>query len=108
MPILAEYYDQRALDSEELQAIEYMKNVSGSAHGALNPSSRESFAAKLALTRLNRPFTDIFRLRYQGRMETRITGVHLMMHREMQRHGKVFWDWSADEWMDTLCPKANI
>ena len=31
-----------------------------------------------------------------------------MMHREMYRHGKMFWDWSADEWMDTLCPTAAV
>jgi len=31
-----------------------------------------------------------------------------MMYREMDRHGKIFWRWSPDEWMDTLCPKATV
>jgi integrase len=108
MPILPDSYDQRSFSSDERLAIEHMKDVSSTAHGALNPNSRETSAAKSALTRLNQPFTDIFRLRYQDRMERRITGVHFMMHREMHRHGKVFWNWSPDEWMDTLGSKASV
>ncbi len=108
MPILPDSYDQRPFSSEERQAIEHMNDVSSTAHGPLNPSSRESSAAKSALTRLHQPFTDIFRLRYQGRRERRITGVHLTMDREMHRHGKVFWSWSPDEWMDTLGTKASV
>ena len=108
MPILPDSYDQRPFSPEECQAIEHMKNVSSYAHGVFNPSSRESRAAKSMLTRLSQPFTDIFHLRYQGRMEARCTGVHLMMYREMARHGKIFWSWSPDEWMDTLCPKATV
>jgi len=108
MPVMPEYYDQRPFSFEERQAIDHMKNVSSSAHGVQNPSSRESSAARSVLTRLHQPFTDIFRLRYQSRMETKITSVHLMMYREMDRHGKIFWSWSPDEWIDTLCPMARV
>jgi len=108
MPITPDDYDQRPFSSEECQAIEHMKNVSSYAHGVFNPSSRESRAAKFVLTRLAQPFTDIFHLRYQGRREERCTGVHLMMYREMARHGKIFWDWSPNEWMETLCPQARV
>ena len=108
MPITPDDYDQRPFSSEECQAIEHMKNVSSYAHGVFNPSSRESRAAKSMLTRLSQPFTDIFHLRYQGRMEERCSGVHLMMYREMARHGKFFWNWSLNEWMDTICPNRML
>src|SRR6266566_2426429 len=108
MPITPDDYDRSPLSSEEHQAIEHMKNVSSCVHGVFNPSSRESRAAKSVLTRLSQPFTDIFHLRYQGRMEARCTGVHLMMYREMARHGKMFWNWSPNEWTETLCPQARV
>ncbi|HYU73326.1 MAG TPA: hypothetical protein VEL31_11660, partial [Ktedonobacteraceae bacterium] len=31
-----------------------------------------------------------------------------MMYREMARHGKIFWNWSPNEWMETLCPQARV
>jgi hypothetical protein len=30
------------------------------------------------------------------------------MRGEMHRHGKMFWDWSAQEWIDTLCPTPAL
>jgi integrase len=33
-----------------------------------------------------------------------IREVQRVMHCEMLRHGKSFWDWSEQEWLETLCP----
>src|SRR6266567_2836453 len=103
MPIVPELYDRSPLTNEELQALEHLGNASRGASGKSNSGSRESFAARKALARLNQPLTDIFCLRHQDRTKIRISSVHLVMHREMYRHGKMFWDWAPDEWMETLC-----
>ena len=108
MPITPEDYDQSPLTDAERRALEHLGNASGFARGAMNTASRESFAARSALTRLDQPFTDIFRLRHQDRNQKRLTSVHFVMHREMYRRGKMFWDWSADEWMDTLRPTSAV
>jgi integrase len=108
MPIVPEDYDRSPLTDAERQALEHLGNASGFARGAMNTASRESFAARSALARLDQPLTDIFRLRHQDRNRKRLTSVHFVMHREMYRHGKPFWDWSADEWMDTLRPTSAV
>ncbi len=103
MPIVPENYDRSPLTHEERQALEHLGHASRRASGTSNSGSRESFAARKALARLNQPLTDVFRLRHQDRTKIRISSVHLVMHREMYRHGKMFWDWSPDEWIETLC-----
>src|SRR5260370_7674050 len=108
MPIVPEDYDRSPLTDAERQALEHLGNASGFARGALNTASRESFAARSALARLDQPLTDIFRLRHQDRNQKRLTSVYFVMHREMYRYGKMFWDWSADEWMGTFCPTSPI
>jgi len=108
MPIVPEDYDRSPLTDAERQALEHLGNASGFARGALNTASRESFAARSALARLDQPLTDIFRLRHQDRNQKRLTSVYFVMHREMYRYGKMFWDWSADEWMGTLCPTSAM
>ncbi len=92
MPIVPENYDRSPLSDAERQALEHLGNASGFARGAMNTASRESFAARSALARLDQPLAAIFRLRHQDRTHKRITSVHFVMHREMYRHGKMFWD----------------
>jgi len=108
MPIVPEDYDQSPLTDAERQALEHLGNASRFASGVMNTASRESFAARSALARLDQPLTDIFRLRHQDRTKERIRSVHFVMHREMYRRGKMFWDWSSAEWMDTLCPTSAL
>lgn len=108
MPIIPEDYDRSPLTTAERRALEHLGKARGAARGVLNTASRESFAARSALTRLDQPFTDIFRLRHHDRNQKRLTSVHFVMHREMYRRGKMFWDWSADEWMDTLRPTSAV
>ena len=108
MPIIPEDYDRSPVTDAERQALDHLRNASQSARGVMNTASRESFAARSALTRLDQPFTDIFRLRHQDRTKERINSVRFVMHREMYRHGKMFWDWSPDEWMDTLRPTSAV
>ncbi len=108
MPIVPEDYNRSSLTDAERQALEHLGNASGFARGVMNTASRETFAARSALARLDQPLTDIFRLRHQDRNQKRLTSVYFVMHREMYRHGKMFWDWSADEWMGTLCPTSAM
>lgn len=108
MPIIPQDYDRSPLTEAEGQALEHLGHASQSARGAMNTASRESFAARSALSRLDQPLTDVFHVRHQDRTKVRIRSVHFVMHREMYRRGKMFWDWSADEWMDTLCPTAAV
>jgi len=98
MPIVPQSYDRRPLTEEEWWALEQRGTVRGPEHG----HRKESIAARKALTRLSQPLTDVFRLRHQDRSAVRIASVHLVMHREMYRHGKMFWEWSLQAWMDTL------
>src|SRR5260370_16576760 len=107
MPIVPEDYDRSPLTDAERQALEHLGNASGFARGAMNTASRESFAARSALARLDQPLTDIFRLRHQDRNRKRLTSVHFVMHRQMYRHGKPFWDWSANPWMSHCRPTST-
>src|SRR5438876_6592617 len=108
MPIVPEDYDRSPLTDAERWALEHLGHASISARGAMNTASRESFAARSALARLDQPLDDIFRLRHQDRTQERMRSVHFVMHREMYRREKMFWDWSVDEWMDTLRPTSAV
>ena len=79
MPIIPEDYDRSSLTDAERRALEHLGNASGFARGAMNTASRESFAARSAFTRLDQPFTDIFRLRHQDRNQKRLTSVHFVI-----------------------------
>ncbi len=98
MPIVPEDYDWGQLTGAERQALEHLGQASASARGAMNTASRESFAARSALARLDQPLDD----------QERMRSVHFVMHREMYRRKKMFWDWSVDEWMDTLRPTSAV
>ncbi len=108
MPIVPEDYDRGPLTNSERRALEHLGHASASARGIMNTASRESFAARSLLSRLDQPLNDIFRLRHQDRTQERMRSVHFVMHREMYRREKMFWDWSVDEWMDTLRPTSAV
>jgi integrase len=106
MPIVPENYDRRPPTPEEWQALEHLSQRH--VHGIHDPRSRESRAARRIFTRFDVPIADVFRLRHQGYSEEMIREVQRVMHGEMLRHGKSFWDWSEQEWLDTLCPTWAI
>ena len=102
MPIVPENYDRRPPTQEEWQALEHLsqRHVSG----IHDPRSKESRAARRSFARFDVPIVDVFHLRHQGYSEELIREVQRVMHCEMLYHGKSFWDWSEQEWLDTLCP----
>src|SRR5215472_9400195 len=98
MPITLERYDRGPLTEEEWQAIEH----SASRH-LMSTRSRASDAARKMLARLDLPLVDVYHLRHHGKSTARIPAVLRIMHREMYRRGKVFWDWLPDDWVNALC-----
>jgi integrase len=106
MPIIPENYDRRPPTVEEWQALQHLSQRHG--RGIHDPRSRESHAARRSFARFDVPIADVFRLRHQGNSEEMIREVQRVMHCEMLRRGKSFWDWSEQEWLDTLCPTWAI
>src|SRR5258708_25249991 len=106
MPIVPENYDRRPPTPEEWQALEHLSQRHGC--GIYDPRSRESRAARRIFARFDVPIADVFRLRHQGYSEEMIHEVLRVMHCEMLRHGKSFWDCAEQEGLDTLCPPRAI
>ncbi len=102
MPIVPENYDCRPLTAGERQALDFLRN--SRVHGNPDPRSKEARAARRTLDRLNQPIADIFRLRHQGRSEEMVRDIQHLMRLEMLQHETTFWHWSAQKWLDTLCP----
>jgi hypothetical protein len=98
MPIDPSSYDQSPLTEEEWEAIQHC----ASRH-LMSTRSRASDAARKMLARLDLPLVDVYHLRHHGKSTARIPAVLRIMHREMYRTGKVFWDWSPDDWVNALC-----
>jgi len=99
MPIVPEDYDQDPLTEEESWALEQYSNVTSS-----NGGTKEAITARQLLARLDQPITDVFQLRHQDRSKSDCGYALRIMRRAMHRFGKIFWAWSADEWMELLCP----
>jgi integrase len=101
MPIVAEHYDRSPLTAEERRALERSLRVDRP-----RANSQEARAMRRILTRFDVPVADVYYLRHRGYRTS--TGEHTvaqnLMRQEMHRHGKMFWDWSEEEWLDTLCP----
>src|SRR6266487_659632 len=98
MPIAPEQYDRSPLTEEEWQAIQHC----ASRH-PMSTRSHASDAARKILARLDLPLVDVYGLRHHGKSTARIPAVLRIMHREMYRCGKSFWDWSSDDWVHALC-----
>src|SRR5260370_315443 len=107
MPIAPENYDQRSLTNEEYRALEQTCQTITSAWGLKNPGSSVSIQARKTLARLDLPVADVFQLRHHGKCARITLAVQRIVHREIYRHGKAFWDWSEAEWRDTLCPTVT-
>ncbi len=98
IPILPESYDRNPLTEEERWAIAHCAD-----RNPMSTRSKESDATRTILSRLDLPIADAYHLRHHGRSVKRIPAVQRIMHREMHRYGKIFWSWSSEEWMETLC-----
>jgi len=102
MPIVPEDYDRRSLTDEDRWALE--KSVSH----PRDTCSKEALAVRKILARFHRPIADIYHLRHQGHSAKAVRDVQRIMRGEMHRRDKTFWDWSAEEWMETLCPTVPL
>jgi len=106
MPVHAENYDRSPLTKEERWAL-----AQRSGAGSRNRGSNESRAARRILARLNQPIDDVFQLRHLGQGQgvmVNLRKVRLILSREMHRRGRMFWEWSSDEWRETLCPNSRL
>ncbi len=106
MPVGAENYDRSPLTEEECWALAQRSGTGSRKYG-----SSELRAARRLLARLNQPIDEVFRLRHVGEgpgIKVNRRKVRLIVHREMHRRGKTFWEWSSDEWIETICPNSSL
>src|SRR5256885_1857751 len=95
-------YDQRPFTSEEWKALEHYRTLN-----AKTARTVASIAACTALARFNAPLADVFHLRHQGSAGLLYDVLHLFRS-EMYRHQKMFWEWTPQEWEETLCPTPDL
>ncbi len=96
MPILPDHYDRSTLSPEEWLALEQYTTI--------RADSRRGQALQKQLARFNQPFTDLYLLRYQSIQGQLRTDVHRFMQRQVLRLRKMYWEWSAQDWKEILCP----
>jgi hypothetical protein len=90
MPVRAENYDRNPLTEEERWAL-----AQRSGAGSRNRGSNESRTARRLLARVNQPIDEVFQLRHVGQGQGILVArrkVRLILHREMHRRGKLFWE----------------
>lgn len=102
MPIDLAVYDQRPFTSEEWKALEHDFTLN-----AKTTRTVDSIAARKALARFHAPLADVFHLRHRGSAGLLYDVLHLFRS-EMYRHQKMFWEWTPQEWQETLCPTPAL
>src|SRR5258708_4775062 len=96
MPIVPERYDQSPLSPEEWRALEQYTTT--------RADTKTGQALQKQLARFNQPLTDLYVLRYQCVQRQKCTDLHRFMQRQVLRLGNMYWEWSAQEWKEILCP----
>jgi hypothetical protein len=96
MPIIPDHYDRSTLSPEEWLALEH--------YSAIRADSRRGQALQKQLARFNQPLTDLYLLRYQSLQGQLRTDVHRFMQRQVLRLRKMYWECSASDWKEILCP----
>jgi integrase len=102
MPIDPAIYDQRPLTASEWRALELDFQVS-----VKTARTVDSIAGRTALVRFDTPLADVFHLRHQGSADL-VYDVQHLFRSEMHRHQKMFWEWTPQEWKETLCPTPDL
>jgi integrase len=102
MPIDPAIYDQKPFTAEEWKALEHYWTINAKTARTVN-----SIGARTALVRFDAPLADVFHLRHQGSAALLYDVLHLFRH-EMYRHQKVFWEWTPQEWKETLCSTPEL
>jgi integrase len=101
MPIVAEQYDRSPLTEEERWALARSLRVDRP-----HANSHDARAMRRILTRFDQPVAHVYYLRHRGHRTATEghTVAQNLMRQEMHRRSKMFWEWSKEEWLDTLCP----
>jgi len=96
MPIIPDHYDRSTLSPEECLPLEQYTTI--------RADSRRGQALRKQLARFNQPLTDLYLLRYQSIQGQLRTDLHRFMQRQVLRLRKMYWEWSAQDWKEILCP----
>src|SRR5712692_2850404 len=99
MLIVPEQYDRSPLTAEERWALERSVSINRT-----HANTHEAKVVRRILTRFDQAIADVYYLRHRGHQTGGHTVAQSLMRREMHRYGKMFWEWSTQEWMETLCP----
>ncbi len=102
MPIDPTIYDRRPPTASEWKALELDFSVSGK-----TPWPSDSLAVRTTLARFDAPLADVFHQRHRGSAAL-VHDVQHLFHSEMCRHQKMFWEWTPQEWQETLCPTPAL
>jgi len=97
MPIVPGAYDRSPLTLHEKEVMAIAARLRGSARGV----SRLQYAKK-ELMRFQEPIFAIMALR--TRDKAMYQKIRRLLYREMVRRGTSFWEWSKEEWLETICP----
>jgi integrase len=97
MPIVPEAYDKSPLTPHEQEVMAIAARLRGSARGVSG-----LHYAKKELLRFQEPIFAVMALRTQDR--AMYQKIRRLLYREMVRRGTSFWEWSKEEWIETICP----
>ncbi len=106
MPVRPESYDRSPLTEQERWALEQSVTHAGERAARSRFRSTSFRNAQRFLTRLNQPIADVFFLRHPSTAKNQVTA-RFAMHQAMHQYGKVFWEWSADQWVEVLSPNPE-
>ena len=100
-PIDLSLYDRSPLSPDEIEVLERVQQRPG--NGKRRAGIKQSI--RLQLQRLIAPIDDCLNFTKANRF-TR-TAVISVLIREMERRRSIFWEWTAGEWLETLCADGN-
>jgi integrase len=103
MPIVPDDYDRSPLTPGEYEAIAWW---SVPVHRR-DRHSNQTLIVKDLLARLDQPLVDIYRLRHREHSTEGARALRNFFRQEMYRRGKIYWDWSEEEWVATVGPTSE-
>src|SRR5262245_16452548 len=95
MPIVPENYDRRPLTPEEIDALAIACRLGLKSKGLTGLKRATPF-----LMRFQHPIFDVVALR--SRDLRRYRAFRCFLYEEMLRRRTSFWEWSEEEWLETL------
>ena len=102
MPIAPDAYDRSSLTKEEYDALEQSIHLSHQ-----QSSTHKARSLRAILARLDQPIIDVHFQRHRDAC-TGHSSAKCLIRKEMYTRQKAYWDWSLDEWLETLCPTTDL